>query len=324
LNALVGDNGIVNKTMQATEKINNASLQEQLEMAVVNIEAIYKEDNSIDKISLYSDKDAFCSNGSIDKDTYDITNYSLIESMAKLDIKCNENEYTFIIDVLSGSVQECEKTVCEIGDYVNYPVEYTNIIPSALRFGIQENLNGWRVIETDINGKPTKIISAGVPISYSTGSSHSLTYNNLITNFKTTNFNGTLGSYFLNENYANNVRSITFNEVANILGIEYFEGDNWLRKFLSNGSSAFENYNDKKANILECMSDYFIASDFTHSSTSTSGMYYYYSMGKQVYYSGDNHPSGVKVVVELNDDIEVYKSFNNDGSSKDNAYYLFY
>lgn len=138
------------------------------------------------------------------------------------------------------------------------------------------------------------------------------------------NFSTDLGKSFIDSNYATNIRSITLYDVARILGINYFESDDWLLKDLSNNSADFANYNKKKENLLELTCDYFIASEFTHSSNSTGGMYYYHADGKNIYYAGNWFTSGVRVVIELKPDIRAYKTNLNTGTNSNSPYLLMY
>ena len=53
--------------------------------------------------------------------------------------------------------------VVEIGDYVNYPVYYDNVVTHS--YNIISKLNGWRVLSKDKETGEITIISAGVPLS---------------------------------------------------------------------------------------------------------------------------------------------------------------
>jgi len=74
----------------------------------------------------------------------------------------------------------------KIGDYVDYPVDYENVN--------EANKTGWRVISKDIDldGNESigtvNIVSAGCPISYYHTGDVNVSYENLTTNFLTTEF----------------------------------------------------------------------------------------------------------------------------------------
>ncbi len=70
------------------------------------------------------------------------------------------------IDEYVNGTEGVDISYVNVGDYIsNYPVEYTNIGDN-----IRDEFIGWRVLskETDESGNTyVKLISAGVPLSYS-------------------------------------------------------------------------------------------------------------------------------------------------------------
>lgn len=92
-----------------------------------------------------------------------------------------------------------------IGDYVNYPVEYTNVATWYTSTGEEkgnyprDEFAGWRVLskETDDQGNISyiKLISAGVPLSYCHYNDSDTSVQALTTNFLTTEITSTLTKY---------------------------------------------------------------------------------------------------------------------------------
>ena len=87
--------------------------------------------------------------------------------------------------------------VVEVGDYVNYPVYYDNVISYS---SYKSTYNGWRVISKDIDldGNESigtvNLVSAGVPMTFQNASGSSSAITALTTNFLTTAF-ATTGSW---------------------------------------------------------------------------------------------------------------------------------
>jgi len=69
-----------------------------------------------------------------------------------------------------------------IGDYVSYPVTYTNV--NTYGSGYASTATGWRVVY--ISGNTVKIATAGTPLTYTHSTSISASYSAMTTNFKTT------------------------------------------------------------------------------------------------------------------------------------------
>lgn len=98
-------------------------------------------------------------------------------------------------------------TDVSIGDYVAYPVSYSNITLD----GQTETKTGWRVIVKDDNTKTLKLISAGVPQSiylYGVDGTRSNVFNSLI-------------NKYLDSNYATNVGCLSLNEMKQFIEINY-------------------------------------------------------------------------------------------------------
>lgn len=105
----------------------------------------------------------------------------------------------------SDAVKLSEKV--NVGDYVNYPVEYTNVEIDADK--VESSLTGWRVLskDVDLDGNTSigtvNLISAGTPLEYYHGTNASQTQTNLTTGFFETGF-GT-GTYkFTKNGFASN------------------------------------------------------------------------------------------------------------------------
>ena len=61
----------------------------------------------------------------------------------------------------------------QVGDYVNYPVSYANVVVDKYGYVAKSTYTGWRVLSIEGTGsnKYVRLISAGVPMSYRHASS---------------------------------------------------------------------------------------------------------------------------------------------------------
>lgn len=123
----------------------------------------------------------------------------------------------------------------KVGEYVNYPVSYTNVATRGS--GGKSGYSGWRVVYND--GKTVKIATAGTPLTYSHNNNANASVTALTTNFKTT------FSDFYNKcvsgnagKFTTNVSSFSKTEVDKIVGTT--TGDNYGvggNNLLHNGST---------------------------------------------------------------------------------------
>ena len=122
-----------------------------------------------------------------------------------------------------------------IGDYVNYPVEYTNVATSydtstGEEIGIypRDEFTGWRVLskETDDQGNVLyiKLISAGVPLSYyhyadsNINSDSGISITNLTTNFLKTEITSNITQ---NKFYKHGFKNVTGSKLENTFANEF-------------------------------------------------------------------------------------------------------
>lgn len=119
--------------------------------------------------------------------------------------------------------------VVEIGDYVNYPVVYDNVTNTTYK--------GWRVIGVEDDGT-INLVSAGIPLTYCSSGQATLAVIALTTDFLTTTITTSgsgyrktgVGPYLsltevfnneytkLNDNNVPMVRSITLDDIDNVIG----------------------------------------------------------------------------------------------------------
>ena len=85
--------------------------------------------------------------------------------------------------------------VVEVGDYVNYPVDYSNVATSGTSYIAK--FNGWRVLSVEDDGT-VNLVSAGVPLTYYHGTNTSTSITNLAINFLETAVTTSNEGYRLN------------------------------------------------------------------------------------------------------------------------------
>lgn len=81
--------------------------------------------------------------------------------------------------------------VVDVGDYVNYPVDYTNVATFDNTYIAK--FNGWRVLS--VSGDEVNLVSAGVPMTYYHVSNINTSITNLAINFLETSFSSTAEGY---------------------------------------------------------------------------------------------------------------------------------
>jgi len=139
----------------------------------------------------------------------------------------------------------------KVGDYVNYPVNYSNVTVSNKfdnTYTYAATLTGWRVlsVETNSNGaKYVRLVSAGIPLSYCHNNTSTATIANLTSGFLSTPINSTytnetfrrcgikdasgntitsnnnsqLRNVFINKNtYTSSVTTLTLDDLTNVGG----------------------------------------------------------------------------------------------------------
>lgn len=106
----------------------------------------------------------------------------------------------------NGGAKGVDLNLLEIGDYVNYPVKYTNVATwydssTGAEKGNypRDEFTGWRVLSKETDDQENimyiKLISAGVPLSYCYYNNSVASIQALTTNFLTTEITSTLTQY---------------------------------------------------------------------------------------------------------------------------------
>jgi hypothetical protein len=188
ISQLLGDNGIITKTVEASGATKSATAKEDVELAWSSVtagyyEALYKNKTSVDEKTYFSE-DAInkelnsgkISNysGYVEKGKITFT-YTLNSTNDVYEMSLNTGASSNNLKILTcnGVVVDTDDPdptyladVVEIGDYVDIGIDYENStsdIDLNYDAGTTE-LKGWRVLSSS-NGSVT-LISAGAPLTY--------------------------------------------------------------------------------------------------------------------------------------------------------------
>lgn len=159
---MIANNLIIDKVILASNRTTESMIKEQIEMAWMDTEASYLVE--VRNNSNLNKEEYFKANFQLnDVDSSEINS---IDETTYVTVKYKNKSYKFVIskegkatyvDLLKGNVN--------VGDYINYPVEYTD----AYSKKIYTKTNGWRVID-DGKMKGTtgqvRIISTGIPAKW--------------------------------------------------------------------------------------------------------------------------------------------------------------
>ena len=185
----------------------------------------------------------------------------------------------------------------KIGDYVNYPVHYTNVNSDGT--SLKSTYMGWRVIGIEDDGT-VNLVSAGVPLTYyqdgdGTNSESILTNSftsipvtstsNVASNFKQTGFGryASLEKAFSN-NFTTGVRAMTEDDVFEVTKASQMLAD-----------TEMDLANAKYANLLATGANYYLA---TANTSDTNSLWSISSTGNVS--AGNSVESGVRPVVSIN------------------------
>ena len=156
LSLTLGENGIIAKAKEAKVQTDIAEEKEKLIMAVSS--CIIDEDGNLKDENLR------------EKLEKEFINSFSSEKLFKID----EGGWVFFGDFSDyiikedGSVENKEDySILKIGDYVNFPVEYDNINSYNGQYKPKEDYVGWRIIYVDKKSNIVKLVSAGIPLTYS-------------------------------------------------------------------------------------------------------------------------------------------------------------
>lgn len=96
-------------------------------------------------------------------------------------------------------------TKLKVGDYINYPVYYDNVMsienPTStptLQNGYipKDEYNGWRILSIDTENEIVKLVSAGIPINYYHQNVNEISIPNLTSKFFSTLINSSIQTYY--------------------------------------------------------------------------------------------------------------------------------
>ena len=137
----------------------------------------------------------------------------------------------------------------QIGDYVDYPVDYENVYTYKNGTQSKSTYTGWRVM--NISGDEVSLISAGTPLLYYHGNNSAQSVKNLTTNFLSGDkysggeytydnigLKGTVLSNIFGNEYTKEVSSMTKNDLDTLVGEESSSGYGLARfgSLLDNGT----------------------------------------------------------------------------------------
>lgn len=222
---------ILNKADTASTKTIEAMLQERIEMAYMEVKASYwsdfNENNNLESIEQNLKE--------ILENTEDFENVTISkDDMEKININFlyKNKEYNFAISK-EGEIKQLNflKGNVKIGDYVEYPIEYTDVYSNKH----YTSTTGWRVIDDGImegTSGYVRIISTGIPVKWFYDMKEEYVNNETAINALTNDFeNITLqdnsingvemqGSYFKDERIADRITTLSladYNLIHNAL-----------------------------------------------------------------------------------------------------------
>ena len=362
---LIGTNGLLTKTNEAKYKTIEAEITEELKLAIENIKIQDTKSNSSlvlnkKKISSELRNLQICSADNAIKNENESNDEETLKNGEKLYISKREskpndliaivtlyiNENTIDIKDITFSNETFSFLVDEvnIGSYVDYPVEYNNVMNiniSELVGEYPNGLNGWRVIDKKGSGESgtVTLISAGVPLRMY----HSATkpsevlpiLNDLYKNLPKKENNR--WDYFSESGFKNKEFDLTkiFNTgYENKNSIHSFQAEEAIKLYnnimkknttiseLPNIKNVFNNremllnkYSIMK-DLLCCGMTYWLA---TSNEKKQTELYDVYQEGFVYYNSYNNY--GIRVVLELKAGLKTNTTYK--GLKKENAYIMF-
>lgn len=165
---VIADGLLLDNAILASNKTIEASLKEKIEIAWVTLETAYwdelEHDPSRKKQDYFNEK--FAETLQVLENVSDVKMTGKIEENTYIMFKHQNKEYAFCISKNGkAKIVNWLKQDIKVGDYVNYPLEYTDVY-SEEHYTAQ---NGWRVID-DGKMKGTsghvRIISTGIPAKW--------------------------------------------------------------------------------------------------------------------------------------------------------------
>ena len=207
----IAESGILDKATEASSITLEESLYEKVKLIYSSCEIEYYEKSSKNS---ELDKDEYIHEKFIEKLAVEENFESIVFENNIVSFEYGGDEYKYSIGAnvkLKGNV--------EVGDYINYPIEYSDV------YDMEEytSQNGWRVLDDGVmegSSGSIKIISTGIPMKWKyNGEDADTEINNLLKNFKTTSFKTASskknysGADFINNKYAIGVSSLNLKEL---------------------------------------------------------------------------------------------------------------
>ncbi len=164
ISMLTGDNGILTQATEAKKENIKGKEKEQIGLAWQSLKLGRQADNKIDPISDTELKNQLVADGEKEN------NVEVTGGTEKLTINYKDSGNSYTIDQ-DGKIESEEKDkigklseVANVGDYVNYNVEYTNVDLEG--YGkLKDNIGtGWRISYIDRENDIVKLIPEGMPL----------------------------------------------------------------------------------------------------------------------------------------------------------------
>jgi len=221
---MIANDLIIDKAVMASNKTVEVALKEKIEMAWMEVKTLEVSNKINFKEELAKSL----------TETYHFENVKVSESAAssiRVSFIHQNQEYNFIVlpngeiklDV--GSADLLKGTVT-IGDYIEYPIEYTDVYSNEKYV----STNGWRVLDDGIMEGTTgcvRIISTGVPVKWNyvsmEYSNNEVVEDQLINHFEdltllidVINGDKVKGSYFKDSKFADRVSTLTLSDLNQV------------------------------------------------------------------------------------------------------------
>ena len=227
ISLIIAHNLIIDKAILASNKTIEALLQEQIEMAWVDVEASYwidiKNNPNKDKKEYFWEE---FPKKLEDLEDLDNVTVNFENEITYINLKHKNKDYQFSVSkegrvnyivLLKGNVK--------VGDYVEYPIEYIDVYSKKQ----YTTINGWRVIDDGVmqgTSGQVRLISSGIPAKwfYDCGQYESSknAVDDLINNFENLELLDSIDGSFIKgnafniETIAEKVTTISLNDLNNI------------------------------------------------------------------------------------------------------------
>ena len=203
INIIEGNNGVLNKAIQAKKGYEKSIIEDNIMLALYECEMKYQSEK--EQNQALTRKDIYTKENlqTFLNEAGEVTYYKYSENgTSTININSiNDNEYIFDVSKDGKISQQTIKSYCaslagvKVGDYVNYPVTYANVYTNHQNNGqkVSNSYVGWRVLAIENSGlenEYVKLVTAGVPLRYFHGENAPADAEALTTNFWSTEFSG--------------------------------------------------------------------------------------------------------------------------------------